>query len=375
MEAVGRLAGGIAHDFNNILGGILGYSEMLQEETPEGSRLKRYAANVLTAANRARGLVDQILAYSRSQSGKRAPVDLCRVVAETLELVRGSLAGGIRLEAKLPGAPLLVLGDATQLHQVLMNLCTNAIQAMGEAGTLRVTLEPTDVEAERAFAHGRLASGAYVRLTVADAGPGMDEATLARMFEPFFTTKEVGKGTGLGLSLVYGIVTDSGGAIDVASAPGRGSAFMIYLPRIDRAAEDADEKRRPLARGDGERVLVIDDEEPLVALANEVLQRLGYRPVGFSDARAALAEFEAAPHRFDAVISDEVMPGLTGTELTRLLRRRRPDLPILLVSGYIGPMMTERALAAGVSQIIKKPVPSFEMAAALAAALGKDVPS
>ncbi len=373
MEAVGRLAGGIAHDFNNILGGILGYSEMLQEETPEGSRLKRYATNVLTGANRARGLVDQILAYSRSQSGKRAPVDLCHIVAETLELVRGSLAGGIRLEAKLPGTPVLVVGGATQLHQVLMNLCTNAIQAMGEEGTLRVTLEPTDVEAERAFAHGRLALGSYVRLTVEDTGSGMDEATLAHMFEPFFTTKEVGKGTGLGLSLVYGIVTDSGGAIDVQSVPGHGSRFMVYLPRVDAATEGTDEKRRLLARGNGERVLVIDDEEPLVALTSEVLQRLGYQTVGFCDARAALAEFEAAPHRFDAVITDEVMPGLTGTELSRLLRQRRPDLPILLVSGYIGPRMTERALAAGVSKILKKPVPSFEMAAALAMVLGKDI--
>jgi signal transduction histidine kinase/ActR/RegA family two-component response regulator len=375
MEAVGRLAGGIAHDFNNILGGILGYGEMLQEETPEGSRLRRYATNVLTAANRARDLVDQILAYSRSQLGKRAPVDLCRIVAETLELVRGSLAEGIRLETDLPAAPLLVSGDATQLHQVLMNLCTNAIQAMAEEGRLRVTLARADVEAGRAFAHGHLASGSYVRLTVEDTGPGMDEATLTRMFEPFFTTKEVGKGTGLGLSLVYGIVADSGGAIDVASAPGRGSAFMVYLPRIDAAAEDTDEERRPLARGNGERVLVIDDEEALVALAGEVLQRLGYRPTGFCDARAALAEFEAAPHRFDAVITDEVMPEMTGTELTQLLRRRRPDLPILLVSGYIGPMMTERALAAGVSKILKKPVPSSEMAAALAAVLGRNIRS
>jgi signal transduction histidine kinase/CheY-like chemotaxis protein len=373
MEAIGRLAGGIAHDFNNILGGILGYGEMLQEETPEGSRLRRYANNVLTAASRARDLVEQILAYSRAQRGSRSPVDLGRIVAETLELVRGSLADGIRLEATLPRTPLLVMGDATQLHQVLMNLCTNAIQAMGEEGVLRVTLQPADVAAERAFVHGNLAAGSYARLSVEDSGTGMDQATLARMFEPFFTTKEAGKGTGLGLSLVYGIVTDSGGAIEVASAPGQGSRFVVYLPRIDAAAEDVEEEHQPLERGNGERVLVIDDEEPLVALTGEVLQRLGYRPEGFRDARAALAEFEAAPHRFDAVITDEVMPELTGTELARLLRRRRPDIPILLVSGYIGPMMTERALAAGASKILKKPVASFEMAAALAAVLGEHI--
>ncbi len=190
MEAVGRLAGGIAHDFNNILGGILGYAEMLVEQTAAGSPFKRYAQNVLTAANRARGLVDQILAYSRSQRGKRVAVDLSRIVAETLELVRGSLDPEISLEAKLPATPVQVFGDATQLHQVVMNLCTNAIQAMGGKGTLRVTLETAEVSAERPLAHGALAPGTYARLTVEDTGSGMDEATLGRIFEPFFTTKE-----------------------------------------------------------------------------------------------------------------------------------------------------------------------------------------
>jgi signal transduction histidine kinase/CheY-like chemotaxis protein len=366
MEAIGRLAGGIAHDFNNILGGILGYAEMLFEQTAEGSPLKRYARNVLTAANRARGLVDQILAYSRTQRGKRVPVDFGRIAAETLELVRGSLRPGVQLEAKLPATPLLVVGDPTQLHQILMNLCTNAIQAMGEDGTLRVVLEAVDAGAERAVAHGTLQPGAYVRLTVGDTGPGMDEATIARIFEPFFTTKEVGKGTGLGLSLVYGIVTDSGGAIDVASAVDRGSSFTIYLPRVDTAVEVADENQGPVPRGNGERVLVVDDEESLVAVTSEVLLRLGYEPVGFSDSRAALAAFESAPERFDAAITDEVMPGLTGTELAALLRRRRAGLPIVLVSGYIGPLLAERAHGAGVTEILKKPVHSRDIAAALA---------
>ena len=335
-------------------------------EPAEGSPLKRYAQNVLTAANRARGLVDQILAYSRSQRGKRVPVDFGRIVAETLELVRGSLRPGIQLEAKLPATPLFVVGDATQLHQVLMNLCTNAIQAMGEDGTLRVALEAADADAERALAHGTLQPGPYVRLTVEDTGPGMDEATIARIFEPFFTTKEVGKGTGLGLSLIYGIVTDSGGGIDVTSALGRGSTFTIYLPRVDTAVEVADENQGPVPRGNGERVLVVDDEESLVAVTSEVLLRLGYEPVGFSDSRAALAAFESAPERFDAAITDEVMPGLTGTELAALLRRRRADLPIVLVSGYIGPMLAERAHGAGVTEILKKPVQSREIAEALA---------
>ena len=367
LEAVGRLAGGIAHDFNNILGGILGYAEMLAEKAPAGSPLKRYADNVLTGATRASGLVAQILSYSRSQRGKRAAVDLGRVVAETLELVRGSLPPGIRLESEFSSSEIYVVGDATQLHQVTMNLCTNAYHAMGDQGTLRIKLESEEVKAERPLAHSVLHTGTYARLTVEDTGSGMDEATLARIFEPFFTTKEVGKGTGLGLALVYGIVTDSGGAIDVASTPGRGSKFAIYLPRVEAPAAAEDPAAAPVARGQGERVLVVDDEEALVAVTSEVLKHFGYEPVGCSNGDAALAAFEAG--HIDAVIADEVMPGISGTQLARALRRRRADLPIVLVSGYTGPMLSERALAAGVTEILKKPVQSRDIAAALARVL------
>ena len=367
MEAVGRLAGGIAHDFNNILGGILGYAEMLVEST-EGT-VQRYAKNVLAAATRAGALVEQILWYSRSQRGKRAPVELDRIVAETLELVRGSLAAGIRLDTSLPAVPLYVVGDPTQLHQIVMNLCTNATHAMGERGTLRVTLDATEVEADRAVTSGTLHGGAYARLAVADDGSGMDEATLRRVFEPFFTTKEVGKGTGLGLSLVYGIVTDSAGAIDVATAPGRGSTFTIYLPRVDSPAAADDGEDAPLERGHDERVMLVEDEEALRAVTAERLRRLGYRPEAFADAAAALAAFRAAPDSFDAVVTDEILPGLSGTELAAALRKQRPGLPVLLVSGYIGPMMSERAGAAGIAEILRKPVQSRAIAAALARAL------
>lgn len=368
MEAVGRLAGGIAHDFNNLLGGILGYAELLAEKAPPGSALERYADNVLAGANRASGLVEQILSYSRSQRGKRVPVELGGIVAETLELVRGSLAPGIALQSDL-SRPLYVVGDETQLHQVTMNLCTNAVHAMPEGGTLRVALESADVAADQPLAHGTLRAGHYVRLTVEDTGSGMDQATLARVFEPFFTTKEIGKGTGLGLSLVYGIVTDSGGAIDVASEPGQGSRFSIYLPRVESPAALADAAAGPLPRGRGERVLVVDDEEALVAVTSEVLKNIGYEPVACADGAAALAAFEK--DRIDAVVADEVMPGMTGTQLARALRRRRADLPIVLVSGYTGPMLAERALAVGVTEILRKPFQSREIAAALARALGR----
>ena len=233
MESVGRLAAGIAHDFNNVLAGVFAYGEMLFEDTPEHSPLKRYAQNVLTAATRGRALVDQILDYSRSQRGKRARVDIGTALAETVELLRGSLPADIRLETNAPQLPLVVIGDATQLHQVLMNLCSNAIQATSAGGTLRVALDTAELIAERALSNGILRPGPYVCLTVEDSGAGMDKVTLSRIFEPFFTTKEIGRGTGLGLALVYAIVTDAGGAIDVHSIPAQGSTFTIYLPRAE----------------------------------------------------------------------------------------------------------------------------------------------
>jgi signal transduction histidine kinase len=369
MEAVGRLAGGIAHDFNNILGGILGYGEMLAEGAAEGSPQQRFARNLLVAANRARGLVEQILAYSRTQKVTRAPVDLGRIVRETLQVIRGSMPAGIALELKLPDAPLAVMGDPTQLHQVVMNLCTNAIHAMGEAGTLSVSLEPVDLEDELAFAQDALAPGRYLKLRVSDTGSGMDAATLARIYEPFFTTKEVGHGTGLGLSLVYGIVADSGGATHVTSKVGHGSDFEIYLPRTDASVAVKDEPAGPIERGHGERVMLVDDEVPLLAMTAELLTRLGYEPEPFSDARVAIAALEAEPEAYDLVLTDETMPGLTGTALARAARDARPGLPVILISGYAGPLLTEMAREAGVREVLSKPIHSRDLANALARVL------
>ena len=226
---------GIAHDFNNILGGIIGYAEMLVESTAEGSTHRRFAQNVLSGASRATHLVRRILCDVRNEPGTRMPVELNQVVAEAFELVRGSCAAGIdlQLKSRAPAAPLFVIGDPTQLHRIVMNLCTNAVHAIGDHGRLCVSLGEVDISIARAFAHGALGPGAYVLLQVEDSGRGMDAETLARIFEPFFTTKEPGKGTGLGLSMVQGIVTDWGGAIDVTSAHGRGSTFSVYLPRVE----------------------------------------------------------------------------------------------------------------------------------------------
>jgi PAS domain S-box-containing protein len=369
MEAVGRLAGGIAHDFNGVLASVYGYGEMLVEEVPAGSPLKRYAQNVLTAACRGRELVEQILAYSRNQHGKREPVDIARAVTEALELVRGSIPARIRLGANGSDSPLVVTGDATRLHQVVMNLCSNAIHAMSGDGSLHVALEATDISIERALSHGSLRPGRYVRLTVKDSGCGMDEATLSRIFEPFFTTKQAGRGTGLGLSLVYAIVTDSDGAIDVKSAPEHGSKFTIYLPHSPVTLITAEAAAPASHRGHGERVLLVDDEAPVLAATAEVLSRLGYEAVSFSDGHAALAAFEVTPERFDVVVTDETMPGLTGTGLARALHSHRPDLPIVLMSGYTGAIQTQQALVAGVSEVLSKPIQSREMATTLARVL------
>jgi PAS domain S-box-containing protein len=369
MEAVGRLAGGIAHDFNNVLGGILGYGEMLLDSAAEDTSERRYARNLLIAANRARDLVDQILTYSRTQRVARGPVDIGHIVRETLEVIRGSLSEGIALELSLPSAPLVVIGDPTQLHQVVMNLCTNAVYAMGGNGKLSVSLEPVDLEHELKLSPVALSPGRYVRLVVSDTGTGMDGATLARIFEPFFTTKEVGRGTGLGLSLVYGIVADSGGATHVTSELGRGSTFEIYLPRADVDSVAIEQADGPIARGKGEHILLIDDEKPLLIMTAELLNRLGYDPAPFSDPHAALASLEAMPEAYDVVLTDEMMPGLTGTALARAARRARSTLPVILISGYTGPMLTQIALGAGVREVLRKPVQSRELAAALARAL------
>ena len=233
LESIGRFASGIAHDFNNMLGGILAYGEMLFEEAPEDTPRKRHAQNVLTAAMRGRELVEQILGYSRGQRARHAPTDLCSAVAEPLELMRSSQPAAVTLKANISDAPLVDIGHATQLRQVVTNLCSNAIQAMGGGGTLHITVTPLDAPAARPLSHGRLTRGRWACLRVEDSGCGMDEATLARIFEPFFTTKEAGRGTGLGLALVQAIVMDLGGAINVSGAPAQSTTISIYLRLAD----------------------------------------------------------------------------------------------------------------------------------------------
>jgi signal transduction histidine kinase/ActR/RegA family two-component response regulator len=369
MEAIGTLAGGIAHDFNNILGAILGYGELALQHCAEKTELRRYLDNIMHATERAKLLVERILGFSRSGLGDKVPVNVESVVIETLELLQASLPTDIRLQTRIDAANAAVIGDATYLHQVVMNLCTNAVQAMESGGLLSVVLDRAEVSDSRTLSRGSLARGPYVRLIVSDTGAGISAAVLDRMFDPFFTTKEVGEGTGLGLSLVHGIVTDLGGAIDVSTTVGAGTRFEIWLPVTSETAIQPVEAVGTLPRGNGETVMIVDDERPLVDLAEEIIAALGYEPVGFASSCAALKAFRAAPERFDLVLTDESMPELIGTELAQAIRQLRPTIPIILMTGYAGTQLANRAADIGLSEVLRKPLHRRDLAESLARVL------
>ena len=369
MEAMGTLAGGIAHDFNNILGAILGYGELAQQQSAPESPVRRYIDNVMHAAERAKALVDRILGFSRSGLGERTHVRVQSVIEETLELIAASLPADIRLEKGLTAADAVIIGDSTQLHQVAMNLCTNAIHAMEHGGTLTVLLERVELAEAQSVLRGTLSPGSYIRLVIQDTGVGIPPDVIERIFDPFFTTRGVGKGTGLGLSLVHGIVTDLGGAVDVKSVLGEGTGFEIWLPVTTEVGRPAIERVRELPRGRGETVMIVDDEPALVALAEEMLAGFGYEPVGFESSAAALQAFRAQSERFDLVLTDEAMPDLVGTELAREIRLLRPDIPVILMSGHGGAPLAQRAAAIGVSEVLHKPLQRVDLAEALDRAL------
>jgi PAS domain S-box-containing protein len=365
LEAIGTLAGGIAHDFNNILGAILGYGEMAMRTARKGTRMHRDLDSIMAAGERGRALIDGILAFSRSGVGERVPVHVEAVVREVLDQVGANLPGNVTIAARLHTGQAAMLGDSTQVHQVVMNLASNSVQAMPQGGVLRVELEAERVAAARAVTLGSVAPGHYIVLKLTDTGTGIREDVLERMFDPFFTTKEVGVGTGLGLSLVHGIVTSGGGAIDVATKLGQGSTFTVYLPRSGDAPAPAVDESSPLPRGAGQRVLVVDDEEPLVRLATQTLESLGYVPVGFTSSVDALQELRANPERFDAILTDERMPGITGSAIIREVRRINPSIPILLMSGFVGGTAAS-ARELGANEVLKKPLLARDLATSLA---------
>ncbi|WP_424969230.1 hybrid sensor histidine kinase/response regulator [Dinoroseobacter sp. S76] len=329
LEAVGQLAGGVAHDFNNILTTIVGASHLAALDAPEGSDLAQEIDQIEIAARRAQSLVRELLTFARREPGKRQPVLLHEIVSEVLMLLRASIPPMVELRYTPDDTPLAVLGDPTHLHQIIMNLCRNGAEAMnGAAGVVEVTISadapPEDMARDRAE---------WVRLQVADNGPGMQPQTLKHLFDPFFTTKPLGKGSGLGLAVVFGLVEDMEGVITVDSAPGAGARFDIYLPRANDVAVAQADAERDLPRG-SERVLLVDDEAEVAGTLRRLLQRLGYRVDAFTAPRQALSAFTAAQEAYDLVISDMVMPDMSGLELAAAIRDLRPGLPVIFCSGY-----------------------------------------
>jgi signal transduction histidine kinase/ActR/RegA family two-component response regulator len=365
LEALGTFAGGVAHDFNNILGAILGFGERALSVLGEGTAARRYVEQVMKAGERARLLVERILTFSRSSMTARVPVDVRPVVDEALSLLTATLPAGIAVEVRLDGENLFVLGDPTHLHQVVMNLCSNAVHAMPHGGVLSVGLRRLRFAVPRTLSHGIANQGDYLQLEVADSGVGIAADVLERMFNPFFTTRRAGEGTGLGLSLVDGIVRDYGGAIDVQTSTGKGTRFAVYLPLTDALPVSAASAGGTLPHGAGQVVLLVDDEESLVQLEEEVLAELGYEPIGFASAEQAWAAFQQEPERFDAVITDQTMPDLTGLALLERIRALRPELPAILCSGVSNAALENAARAARVSAVLRKPLRQAELAAAL----------
>jgi signal transduction histidine kinase/CheY-like chemotaxis protein len=366
LEALGTLAGGVAHDFNNVLGAIVGFGEMARDEAPEGSAQARHLDRVLQAALRGKALVERIVRFSRGGARTSTRFELEPVIAEVLTLLSASLRPGVVLERVLEAPGARVRGDPTRAFEAIMNLCTNAIQAMPAGGMVTVQAQRVQVEERRVLSHSSAEPGRYVLLTVADQGVGITPAVAEHLFEPFFTTRAAQSGTGLGLAVVHGVVAEFGGAIDVQSTPGYGARFSLYLPEALEPAEAATPAAAPASAGEGQRVLVVDDEAALVEMTGEMLEGLGYRAVLHTDPLRALECLRADPGGFDALITDEVMPRLGGTALAQAVRASAPRLPVLLVSGYGGAALAQRAAAAGVARVLAKPLQRAELAHALA---------
>ena len=367
LEAIGTLAGGIAHEFNNILGAIRGYGEMALGILRDQPRPRRYVEQIMKAGERAQNVVEQVLAFGRRRERQLRALAIETVVQEALGLARASLPSTLEWRTRFGAGDATVLGDDTEIQQVVMNLCKNAAQAMDGRGVLTVVVDTVEIAGATKLSHGTVQPGRWVRLLVADTGHGIEPAAMERLFEPFFTTRPAGRGTGLGLSTVHGIVAGHGGSIDVASRSGAGTTFAIWLPRAPgSASRQAGPRPTPVRTGRGETVLLVDDDVPLVLLGEEMLAALGYEPVGFDHADAALAAFDAEPRRFDVVLTDDIMPGMRGTELAGAIHEIRPDIPIVLMTGYAQPLRAERLRASGIREVLKKPLLSRALADCLA---------
>jgi len=383
MEAIGTLAGGIAHDFNNVLYAIMGYTDLTIDLVPEGSKAQRNLQQVMKGADRAKEMVQQILSFSRQSKKEKNPTDIQSIVKEAMKLLGTSLPSTIEIRQHMDADCGLVMADPTHIHQAIMNLATNAYHAMREkGGILEVNLQCVEWglrngdlkenEAKTKIEDTDIPPGFYLKLTVEDTGHGIDSSVMERIFEPYFTTKGVGEGTGMGLAVVYGIARDHGGDIRVSSEPGKGTAFHLYLPLIEPGIAErkiiSSEEQAPTGT---ERILFVDDEELVVNIAREMLKSLGYHVTTHTGSVEALEAFGAKPDEFDLVITDMTMPNMTGAELAPRLLKIRPNIPIILCTGFSELMDEDRAKAIGIRQYIMKPVLIKEMAEAIRNVLEK----
>lgn len=363
MEAIGTLAGGIAHDFNNILSAILGYAELTALDLSDGTKTRENLEQVINAGNRAKELVQEILAFSRQQDHQRRLIHVGPLIKETLKLLRASLPSTIEMRSTIPKDVGTVEADPSQIHQIIMNLCTNAAHAMREkGGILDVTMSHIQVEPGDSLLADSPAPLSFIKIAVSDTGKGMSKEVMARIFDPYFTTKDPGEGTGLGLAVVHGVVKSLGGAVTVQSTPGKGSIFTIHLPmnkKRETTALKETPRDVPLGR---EHILFVDDEPALVGMVEQVLHRLGYEVHGFTSSTEALEAFRTRQRFFDLVISDMTMPQMTGEKLAKEIMKIRPEMPVILCTGYSEKITEEKSKRLGIAGFLKKPLKMQEFA-------------
>jgi len=374
LESLGTLAGGVAHDFNNILGAILGYAEMVQDDCPPASRMRKDIDHVIEASHRAKELVKQILAFSRQTEGDVQVLKPDLIIKEAIKMLRASLPATIDIQQNIDSEAGPILADPTQIHQILTNLCTNAFHAMGETGgTLKISLKNKKVTLADLVSEEYVQPGHFVDISVGDTGPGIAPQIIDKIFDPFFTTKEVGKGTGMGLAIIHGIAKKSGGFISCNSSSDEGTIFHVYLPVHEPTGQPEGEiTPLELIQTGIERILFIDDEEMLAELGKAMLERLGYRVTAETNSIEAMKIIQNQPDGFDLVITDQTMPGMTGSDLARRILQIRPGLPIILCTGFSNMISEEKARMYGIKGFVMKPVTQKDLATLIRKVLNEE---
>ncbi len=366
MEAIGTLAGGMAHDFNNTLGIIIGNTELAIRTTPKESPNRQYLNNIITASCRAEEMVSRLLSFSRITDAEKKPIDLISSVDESLKLLRSSLPSDIEIKKCFPESQLVIMGDPTQLNQVMVNICTNAAHAInGEGGILEINIGTREIDLNPLSSFNGLPQGHYAEITIRDTGHGMPEDVIKRVFDPYFTTKETGKGTGMGLAVVHGIVKNHGGSIKVESRVNEGTVFTIYVPLIDAIVENKPSVDIECLPGGKESILLVDDEYMIADTMKIMMEQLGYRVKAFTESGRALEVFESNPHAFDLVITDMTMPRMTGDILASKIQDIRDDTPVIICTGFNNRIDPEGLKSKGICEILTKPVRTTILAKAI----------